>query len=225
MRLSVIVPTLNEAHGISVFLTALQALRANGHEIIVVDGGSSDNTAGFAFPLADKIIHAPKGRALQMNAGAAQAKNDVLLFVHADTYLPAQADQHIMDCLARTKKSWGRFDVSLTGLHPMLKVIAWCMNKRSRLTGIATGDQAIFVTHQMFQSVGGYPAIALMEDIALCTLLRQKSAPLCLDAKVVSSGRRWEKHGLWRTLFFMWRLRLEYFFGADPQQLARRYHS
>jgi rSAM/selenodomain-associated transferase 2 len=221
MQLSVIVPTFNEADGIQTFLNALAPLRARGHEIIVADC-SNDQTATLASLLADKVIPAPKGRAAQMNAGAALAKNPVLLFLHADTFLPEQADQLIADAL-RGEKKWGRFDVTLQGQHKFLKLVAWAMNLRSRITGIATGDQAMFVTRELFQQVNGFPSIALMEDIALSKKLRGYAAPVCLRATVISSGRRWDKHGLWRTIWLMWRLRLAYFFGADPQQLARRY--
>lgn len=222
MQLSVIVPTLNEADGIQAFLGALSPLRARGHEIIVADGGSSDATKALATPLADHVLDAPKGRAAQMNAGAALAKNPILLFLHADSFLPKQADRIIADALSGEKK-WGRFDVALKGKHRLLGLVGWSMNLRSRFTGIATGDQALFVTRELFRRANGFPAIALMEDIALAKTLRRFSAPVCLRAKVVSSGRRWDKYGLWRTVFFMWRLRLAFFFGADPQQLARRY--
>ncbi|MGB9150817.1 MAG: TIGR04283 family arsenosugar biosynthesis glycosyltransferase [Burkholderiales bacterium] len=222
MQLSVIVPTLNEADGIQAFLGALSPLRARGHEIIVADGGSSDATKALARPLADHVLDAPKGRAAQMNAGAALAKNPILLFLHADTFLPKQADRIIADALSGERK-WGRFDVALKGEHRLLGLVGWSMNLRSRFTGIATGDQALFVTRELFRRANGFPAIALMEDIALAKTLRRISAPVCLRAKVVSSGRRWDKYGLWRTVFFMWRLRLAFFFGADPQQLARRY--
>ncbi|MGB8856875.1 MAG: TIGR04283 family arsenosugar biosynthesis glycosyltransferase [Burkholderiales bacterium] len=222
MQLSVIVPTLNEADGIQAFLGALSPLRARGHEIIVADGGSSDATKALARPLADHVLDAPKGRAAQMNAGAALAKNPILLFLHADTFLPKQADRIIADALSGERK-WGRFDVALKGKHRLLGLVGWSMNLRSRFTGIATGDQALFVTRELFRRANGFPAIALMEDIALAKTLRRISAPVCLRAKVVSSGRRWDKYGLWRTVFFMWRLRLAFFFGADPQQLARRY--
>lgn len=225
MKLSVIVPTFNEAEGIQAFLLALSPMRTRGHEIIVADGGSSDPTISLAANLADKIITAPKGRAAQMNAGAALAKNPLLLFLHADTFLPDDADKLIAHTLSDTKKKWGRFDVQLKGSHKLLGLVAWSMNLRSRITGIATGDQALFVTRELFQQVHGFPAIALMEDIALSKILRAHDAPACLSSKVVSSGRRWDKHGLWRTVICMWRLRLAYFFGADPQHLARRYQN
>jgi rSAM/selenodomain-associated transferase 2 len=221
MQLSVIVPTFNEADNIVAALSALAPLRARGHEVIVADS-SNDSTAQLAAQLADKVITAAKGRAAQMNAGAALAKNPVLLFLHADTFLPEQADELISRSLSEGK-SWGRFDVTLKGRHPLLSLVAWSMNLRSRLTGIATGDQAMFMTRELYKQAQGYPPIALMEDIALSKILRSHDAPACLRAKVVSSGRRWDQHGLWRTILVMWRLRLAYFFGADPQQLARRY--
>ncbi|MEY4730437.1 MAG: hypothetical protein RL020_1595, partial [Pseudomonadota bacterium] len=180
MKLSVIVPTLNEADGIQVFLRALSPLRARGHEIIMADGGSKDQTMTLAADLADTVISAPPGRAAQMNAAAALAKNPVLLFLHADTFLPDAADKIIADALVNTKKNWGRFDVTLIGQHKLLGLVAWSMNLRSRLTGIATGDQAIFVKREIFRQVNGFPAIALMEDIALTKNLRAYGAPACL---------------------------------------------
>jgi rSAM/selenodomain-associated transferase 2 len=225
MKLSVIVPTLNEADGVQKFLLALAPLRAHGHEVIVADGGSADATVSLTASLADRTINAPKGRAAQMNAGAALAINPVLLFLHADTFLPEDADKLILAAIADRQKNWGRFDVTLSGEKKMLRLVAWSMNLRSRLSGIATGDQAIFVRREIFNQVNGFPAIALMEDIALSKKLRAHGAPACLRAKVISSGRRWEKHGLWRTILLMWRLRLAYFFGADPQTLARLYQS
>ncbi|MBF6649456.1 TIGR04283 family arsenosugar biosynthesis glycosyltransferase [Methylobacter sp. BlB1] len=221
MKFSIIIPALNEAQNIQGCLSALQPLR-NDCELIVVDGGSTDGTPAIAEPLADQVISAPKGRARQMNAGARQATGEVLLFLHADTFLPDNAIQLIREQINRPAP-WGRFDIRLSGDHFMLKVISQMMNWRSRLTGIATGDQAIFVTHEAFTAVGGYPDISLMEDIALCKALNKISPPLCLKAKVNSSGRRWLQFGLYKTILFMWSLRLRYFFGADPKTLARLY--
>jgi rSAM/selenodomain-associated transferase 2 len=222
-RLSIIMPTLNEAAEIQSRLDALQALRACGCELIVVDGGSSDGTGELARPGADKVITGPRGRARQMNAGAALAVGEVLLFLHADTLLPHGASEQLLTGLASTGRQWGRFDVTIEGAHPLLPVIAWFMNRRSRLTGIATGDQGIFVRRGVFQAVGGFPEIPLMEDIALSRRLKSESPPLCLPQRVVTSGRRWEKGGVIRTVLLMWRLRLAFFFGADPVRLARRY--
>ena len=222
-RLSIIVPTLNEEAGIGATLDALQPLRLRKVEIIVVDGGSTDRTRAIAAPLSDAVIDGPRGRASQMNAGASQACGAVLLFLHADTRLPPNGDDLILNGLARSGCRWGRFDVTLAGHHPLLGAVAWLMNQRSRLTGIATGDQAIFVDRQIFQSCGGFPDIALMEDIALSSTLKPLSPPLCLSECVVTSARRWEQRGVIRTIFLMWKLRLAYFFGADPARLARSY--
>jgi rSAM/selenodomain-associated transferase 2 len=221
--LSIIVPCLNEAEGIREALAALAPLRARGAEVIVVDGGSGDGTEQRAAPHADCVIGAPRGRASQMNAGAARARGEILLFLHADTLLPESADTLIIDGLNRSRRGWGRFDVVITGRNPLLRVVAWLMNARSRLTGIATGDQAIFTTRSLFTAAGGYPEIALMEDIALCKQLKRFGPPLCLRHRLIASGRRWEKHGVVRTVLLMWRLRLAYWLGADPGKLAMRY--
>ncbi|HSE01048.1 MAG TPA: TIGR04283 family arsenosugar biosynthesis glycosyltransferase, partial [Burkholderiales bacterium] len=178
--LSIIVPCLNEAEGISGALAALAPLRARGAEVIVVDGGSSDGTVERAAPLADSVISARRGRASQMNAGAARARGEIMLFLHADTLLPEFADALIVEGLKRSRRGWGRFDVVISGGNPLLQVVARLMNVRSRLTGIATGDQAIFVTRSLFTAAGGYPEIALMEDIALCKRLKRFGRPLCL---------------------------------------------
>jgi rSAM/selenodomain-associated transferase 2 len=221
--LSIIVPCLNEAEGIAGTLSALAPPRSRGAEVIVVDGGSRDGTVERAAPHADCVIGATRGRASQMNAGAARARGEILLFLHADTLLPESADALIVDGLQRSHRGWGRFDVSIAGSHPLLKVVAWLMNLRSRLTGIATGDQAIFTTRSLFTAAGGYPNIALMEDIALCKRLKRFGPPLCLKHRLIASGRRWEKRGVGRTILLMWRLRLAYWLGADPRKLAVRY--
>ena len=224
-RLSVVVPTLNEAEGIVAFLTALQPLRRRGVEIILSDGGSRDGTVEAASGLVDQVIESPTpGRAAQMNAGAAEARADILLFLHADTRLPPQAERSIIDGLLKSQRQWGRFDVRLSGRARMLRCVESLMNLRSRLTGIATGDQAIFVERRAFESVGGFADIALMEDIELSRRLKRLGPPLCLHETVITSSRRWERNGIWRTIFFMWSLRLRYFLGAAPTQLARRYH-
>jgi rSAM/selenodomain-associated transferase 2 len=221
--LSIIVPCLNEADGIATTLRALAPLRARGAEVIVVDGGSRDATVARAGPLADAVISAPRGRAPQMNAGAARARGEILLFLHADTLLPDAADALIVDGLQRSRRGWGRFDVAIAGRNPLLRVVAAVMNVRSRVTGIATGDQAIFVTRSLFTAAGGYPDIALMEDVALSGRLKHFGPPLCLRHRLTTSGRRWEKNGVLRTILLMWRLRLAYRLGADPRKLAVRY--
>ncbi len=222
MRLSIIVPTLDEAAGIGTLLASLQPARCQGHEVVVADGGSGDATRAIAAPLADRVIEAPRGRSAQMNAGAEQATGDALLFLHADTILPEGGIDAVRDALG-AGALWGRFDVTITGTHRMLPVIATMMNLRSRLTGIATGDQALFVRRDAFVAAGGFPPIALMEDIALSRLLGRRGRPACLRLRVTTSGRRWERHGVWRTILLMWRLRLSYFLGADPARLAAQY--
>jgi rSAM/selenodomain-associated transferase 2 len=222
-KLSIIMPVLDEVEGIAAALDALAYLRTRGTEVIVVDGGSRDTTVQQARPRADRVILASRGRALQMNAGAEQASGDVLLFLHADTRVPVDADHMVLKGLERSGRVWGRFDIKIDGRSPVLPVVAWFMNLRSRLTAIATGDQAMFVRRGAFQAVGGFPAIALMEDIALCKRLKRVSKPLCLRERVTTSGRRWEKKGVLSTIILMWRLRLAYFFGADPKELARQY--
>ena len=225
MKLSIVVPVLDEAAGIVEALSALQPLRTRGHELFVVDGGSHDGTARLAAPLADRILQSPRGRARQMNEGARQASGDVVVFLHADTRLPEGADRMILDGLARSGRAWGRFDVAIEGRHPLLRVIAAAMNLRSRLTAVCTGDQAIFVQRARFEGVGGFPPIELMEDVALSKRLRRGSRPLCLRARAITSGRRWEQRGVWRTMALMWWLRLRYFLGASPERLRRAYES
>lgn len=222
-RLSIVVPVLDEADTIVSALSALSSFRARGAEVIVADGGSRDGTVTLARPLADKVIAAPRGRARQMNTGAATASTDVLMFLHCDCALPDDADRLVLDGLAQTGTAWGRFDVQIEGKHPLLPLVAAMMNLRSRLTGIATGDQAIFVRRDAFERAGRFPDIALMEDIAFSRAMKRISRPLCLSARIRTSGRRWEKNGVIRTVVLMWRLRLAYFLGENPASLAKRY--
>jgi rSAM/selenodomain-associated transferase 2 len=221
--LSIIVPTLNEGSSITAVLARLGPFQRRGAEVIVVDGGSGDATLDAARLLADRAENAPRGRASQMNAGARLARAPVLLFLHADTMLPENADSLIAAALATGGHVWGRFDVRISGRHPMLAVIARMMNLRSRVSGIATGDQAMFMRRETFEQVGGYPDIPLMEDIAFSRMLKRLERPACLSARVTTSGRRWERHGIVATMLLMWRLRLAYYFGADPAVLAKRY--
>jgi rSAM/selenodomain-associated transferase 2 len=220
--LSIVMPVLDEAAGIGRTLAALAPLRGRGVELIVVDGGSRDATAALAAPAADLVLAAARGRAHQMNAGAARAQGRVLLFLHADTRLPEGADALVARTIASGAR-WGRFDVHIEGRPRMLRVVAALMNLRSRWSGIATGDQAIFVERATFDRVGGWPDQPLMEDVELSRRLRAITPPACLRAKVVTSGRRWETRGVWRTIFLMWRLRWRYWRGASPQALAEAY--
>jgi len=221
--LSIVVPVLDEAEGIVATLASLAPLRARGAELIVVDGGSRDATVARAQALADRVIEGPRGRARQMNAGAAVARAPTLLFLHADTRLPEDADRLIASALGAAPLAWGRFDVAIEGHSRMLPVVAAMMNARSRLSGIATGDQAMFMTRAAFEAAGGFPDQPLMEDIELSARLKRLSAPVCLRERVLTSGRRWEQRGVWRTIVLMWRLRLLYALGVRADRLAPWY--
>lgn len=222
-RMSIIVPILDEATGLPAALTALRAEQDAGCELILVDGGSSDASVAIACAAGFPPIIGPRGRARQMNVGAASARAEVLLFLHADTRLPDDAVALIEHALASGRHRWGRFDVRIAGRPWMLRVIARLMNLRSRLTGIATGDQAIFVTRAAFAAVGGFPDQPLMEDIELSQRLLELSHPACVRTPVVTSGRRWEQRGLWPTMLLMWRLRWAYWRGVPAAELAARY--
>ena len=222
-RLSIVVPTLEEAGGIADALATLRPLRARGHEVIVADGGSTDATPELAAPGANRIVAAPRGRARQMNAGAAVATGDVLLFLHADTVLPDDADTLVNEALGEAGSGWGHFGVRLTGPHPAFRVIERMISLRSRLSGIATGDQAIFATRDLFDSAGGFPDLPLLEDVEFCRRLKRVSRPVRPRAPVTTSSRRWEAAGIARTVWLMWWLRGAYALGVGPDRLARHY--
>jgi len=231
MQLAIIIPVLDEAGIIPAALASLNDLRARGARVIVVDGGSRDDTVQRAHG-ADRVLSAPRGRSLQMNAGTRAPEAtaaDVLLFLHADTHLPPDADRIILRALANSDRVWGRFDVTIAADQPRhqaaLNVVAWFMNRRSRLTGIATGDHALFIERSSFIALDGFPSIPLMEDIEFCRRARRLSRPIALRERVRTSGRRWEKNGIPQTIMLMWRLRAAYFFGADPAQLMERYRN
>lgn len=223
-RLSVIIPTLDEATCIGATLQALAPYRARGVEIVVVDGGSRDTTKALAALGADQVVDSAPGRAVQLNAGAAVARGEILLFLHADSQLPGDFDASIRTAVNERPMAWGRFDVFIVGEHPGLAMVATMMNVRSRATGIATGDQGIFVTRTLFDRLQGFPLQPLMEDIEFSKRAKRLSPPKCLRARIRTSGRRWERNGIVRTILLMWRLRLAYFFGADPAALRRRYY-
>lgn len=221
-QLSIIIPVLNEAGELAEKLQALQGLR-DRCQLLLVDGGSDDGSPSVATGLVDQVLHSPPGRGRQMNFGAARADAAILLFLHADTRLPPDATTLLENAMAQGYQ-WGRFDVRFDSSRAVFELIAFMMNWRSRLTGIATGDQALFVTRQAFAAAGGFPEIALMEDISLSARLKKQGRPCCLRATVTTSARRWQRYGVWKTILLMWRLRLAYFFGADPARLAAHYY-
>ena len=222
IKLSIIIPTLNEADQIEQHLSKLQLLRQHGHEVIVVDGGSIDNTVSLVSPLCDQVCQSQQSRSMQMNCGAEVATGECFVFLHADTVLP----DNILDYFSsinNIKSKWGRFDISLSGRNWLFRIIESCMNSRSSFTGIVTGDQVMFVGDELFTRVGGYPKIALMEDIAISSLLIKFSKPIRIREKVISSSRRWENNGIVKTVMKMWLLRLLYFFHYDTNKLAKLY--
>jgi rSAM/selenodomain-associated transferase 2 len=222
--ISTIIPTLNEAATISDTLAALQPMRKRGHQVILVDGGSQDSTFSIAKPLVDLALCSSAGRATQMNAGAGVAHGDLLWFLHADTHIPVDTELLLEPLLRDCTKEWGRFDIRLSGNELSLRIIERMMNWRSRLSGIATGDQGIFIYRDTFERIGGFSDMPLMEDIDISRRLKRASGmPLCLSHKLTTSSRRWEKHGVLPTIVLMWRLRLAYWLGASPTDLARQY--
>lgn len=230
-KISIIIPVLNEASHIQAFLKKLQPLRDLGHEIVLVDGRSQDDTCALAEPFVDRLISTDKGRAKQQRLGAEVASGQIFLFLHADTLLPQHAEQIILStCYSEQFPNrlidyvWGRFNVCFSGMHWFFRVIENMMNWRSCLTGIATGDQAIFVSSQLYNKIGGIPDIELMEDIEFSKRLCQICRPVCLKAVVHTSSRRWEENGIFKTIFFMWGLRLQYFFGVKPEVLLKKYY-
>jgi rSAM/selenodomain-associated transferase 2 len=223
MKLSVIVPMLNEAQALPNLFERLSPLVRSGTQVIFADGESDDGSAEIAQRAAFTVVRAPRGRARQMNAGAARASGDVLVFLHADTQLPDAAETAIAHGLAHGNRVWGRFDVRIEGRSPLLGTVGFLMNVRSRVTGIATGDQAMFVTRAAFDAVGGFPDQPLMEDIELSKRLLKRSRPVCIARRAITSGRRWDTRGPWRTILLMWRLRWDYWRGVPPQRLADDY--
>ncbi len=224
MKVSIIIPVLNEEAAIRQNLPKLQWARAQGHEIIMVDGGSQDKSTQAAAQLVDQIVFSSQGRAKQMNLGSKAAIGDVYLFLHVDTILPEKGLSIICEHLNSGVYQWGRFDVCLSGAHPLFRVIEQMMNWRSRVSGIATGDQAIFIARELFEKVNGYSEIPLMEDIDISRRLKRYSRPFCLKQNVTTSSRRWEIKGIWKTVWLMWRLRWAYWLGADPAYLAKKYY-
>ncbi|MCC1495670.1 TIGR04283 family arsenosugar biosynthesis glycosyltransferase [Alcanivorax sp. 1008] len=224
--LSIIIPTLDEAQGVVGLLQSMQPWRAQGAELILVDGGSRDNTVALATPLTDQMLTSSPGRALQMNAGAASARGRVLWFVHADSYLAGDEIHTLKSCLPElVSGGWGRFDVMLSGADWRLRLVATMMNLRSRITAIATGDQGIFISRCWFDRVAGFPVQPLMEDVEISARLRRLGRPVCLRQRITTDSRRWQRHGVWRTVSFMWWLRWRYFRGASAEELHRYYYA
>lgn len=221
--LAIIVPVLNEIKTLPTLLAQLAVLRRQKTEVVIVDGGSQDGTANAARAQGFRVIDSGPGRARQMNAGARATQAEGLLFLHADTRLPDNALALISQALKSSPLAWGRFDVRIEGVSRLLPVIAWFMNRRSRLTGIATGDQGLFLNRELFIRTGGFPEQPLMEDIELSKQLKRVTRPICLRARVTTSGRRWDERGSWRTILLMWQLRWAYWRGVPAEQLAARY--
>jgi rSAM/selenodomain-associated transferase 2 len=223
VRFSVIVPVLNEANRIDDFLAAIRKQTThNDAEIIVVDGGSSDDTTQRARAANATVIESPRGRALQQNAGANVATGNILVFLHADTTLPENAFSLIASALS-AQRVWGRFDVTIASNDSLLRLVATMMNLRSRVSGIATGDQCIFVQREAFIAVGGFPSQPIMEDIEISKRLKRISKPVCLSECVITSARRWQKYGVLRTIMLMWWLRFAYAIGVPPTRLETLY--
>jgi len=223
LRFSIIVPILNEMGQLPDLFAHLLPYQRSGCEVIFADGGSDDGSVKLVEVAGFSVVRAPRGRAQQMNAGAAQAHGDVLIFLHADTRLPSAALSYISRALTVDNRCWGRFDVRITGKAFMLRVIGNMINWRSRWTGIATGDQAIFVNRAIFEQLHGYPAQPLMEDVELSKRLKKFSHPACIAHNVSTSGRRWETYGVWHTIVLMWKLRFAYWRGVDAAKLAKVY--
>ena len=221
---SIIIPVLNEAQLIKVRLTRLQPLRRLGHEVILVDGGSADQSVDLAQSLVDRIVNSERGRSAQMNAGAAVARHSLLVFLHLDTQLPGQFESQLK-AFQTSDCDWGFSLVQFDATGCGFKLIAWFMNHRSRLTRVCTGDQVLCVKHTTFKQIGGFAAIALMEDVEISKRLRKISTPFIFSAPVLACSRKWQREGVWRTVMLMWRLRFAYFLGADPQRLSEQYYT
>lgn len=220
--ISVIIPTKNEAAYIAQTLASLTPWQQLGHEIIVVDGGSTDNTAVLASAHVKKVIQSAPGRAQQMNAGAALAQGQLLLFLHADTLLADDALASL-SAIVHQPMTWGRFDVELVGQSKWLPVVAAMMNLRSRLSGIATGDQALFFSRDLFYALNGFASQPLMEDVEICRRAKAVTRPVCFRSRIKTSGRRWDTRGVWPTIRLMWQLRWRYWLGESPESLAKDY--
>ncbi len=236
---SIIIPVFNEADNLPLLFDNINKLNPNPQQVILVDGGSNDDSIAIIQSFINELMlnndrkidwrmtGSKAGRALQMNTGAALATSEVLLFLHADTQLPMNAIESVSEAMKRAE--WGRFDVQIASRQPTLRLVSQMINWRSRLSGIATGDQAIFISQSLFERIGNYPNQALMEDIELCKQLKGKqlkgmAKPACLKSKVITSARRWQQHGTWRTIILMWHLRFDYWRGVSADNIKARYY-
>jgi len=223
--LSIIIPVLDEAEILPRLLEQLAAARERGAEIIVVDGGSRDDSVALAEAGGAKVVHAERGRALQLQAGVDASSGEALWLLHADSDIDPLSDQHIVWSLAEYGRLWGWFSLRLASRSWLLRAVARAINVRSRLTGIATGDQGIFVLRSALLRIGGLPMQPLMEDVELCVRLKGLGPPQVLLKRITTSARHWQRRGVLPTVLLMWRLRLAYALGADPADLALRYRA
>lgn len=222
VKLSIIIPVLNEGDALTPFLKALILLKSQGVELIGVDGGSTDNSFELLSTYCDTSIQSSAGRSTQMNAGALKAKGHTLLFLHADTYLPSTALTDIEHALSQN--NWGRFNVQFEPNNLLLRITAYLMHHRSKFTHVCTGDQALFFKKKFFNQLNGFADIPLMEDVDISKRARKLSPLYALTSKVTTSSRRWQKHGTLKTILLMWWLRWLYFIGVEPCTLHKKYY-
>lgn len=222
-KLSIIIPVLNEKQFLARNREAFTSLLKSGHEILIVDGGSQDNSIQAAHELGCKAFATKASRGHQLHYGAERSRHELLLFLHADTLLPLHATEVIVQTLSKPDRLWGRFNVRFSSSKLVFRVIAWLMNKRSCLTGIVTGDHAMFIRRECYFNCGGYSDIPIMEDVEFCLRLKRIASPVCLSDEVITSSRKWEQKGVFSTILTMWKLRLMFFFGISPEKLAKLY--
>ena len=222
-KLSIVIPVLNEEKFLTRNQEMFTCLLKDGHEILVVDGGSQDNSLKTAYELGCRVFSTRASRGHQLHYGAERSKHELLLFLHADTLLPLNAAQAIVQTLSKPNQHWGRFNIRFSNSRLVFRIIAWLMNKRSCLTSIVTGDHAMFIRRECYFNCGGYSDIPIMEDVEFCSRLKKNKAPACLSDEVITSSRRWEQKGICCTVLMMWKLRLMFFFGVSPEKLVKLY--
>ena len=221
-KISIIIPVFNEAEIIE---DSLLRLRENSDiEIIVVDGGSQDNTVTLAQNLGVKVVTSPHpGRANQMNFGASVATGDILLFLHIDTRLPPNFPRIIRAILSEEKIIAGAFQLAINSEKKSLKIIEAMVNLRSHLFSLPYGDQAIFLKASTFQNHGGFPPLPIMEDFVLMRQLKRQGKIKIAVEKVLTSSRRWDSLGVWRTTLINQLIIIGYFLGISPTKLQKLY--